>query len=262
VRDNPYVTGEFLWVGIDYLGEAIKWPRKGWEWGLIDLAGFEKTIYYIRQSYWSETPMVHIAVNLKKKNNFQWNCYDVASHWNFKKGETDSVFVYSNCEEVELFINNKSLGKKKVDKNTYYALYHVDYKPGTLKAVAMNQSKKVARHVLQTADEPSRLQLFPDKGTAELAKDELLYIPIEITDKNGVRCPLSTLNIRVEVEGSGELIGIDSGNQSSHEVYKTDHRNAFEGRILATVRPTKSGVIRVKAYADNLVAGQKEITVK
>jgi beta-galactosidase len=123
VRDHPYVTGEFLWVGIDYMGEAGTWPRKGWEWGLIDLAGFEKPTYYIRQSYWTETPMVHIAVNLKKKDKFRWKCYNVVSHWNFEKDETDTIQVYSNCEEVELFMNNKSLGRKKVNSDTYNASY-------------------------------------------------------------------------------------------------------------------------------------------
>lgn len=262
VRENPYVTGEFLWVGIDYMGEAIKWPRKGWEWGLIDLAGFEKPTYYIRQSYWSENPMVHIAANLKKKDNFQWSCYDVASHWNFKEGDIDSVFVYSNCEEVELFLNNKSLGKKKVDKNTYNALYHVNYKSGTLKAVAINYSKKMAEHVLQTAGQPNRLKLVPDKETIEFNKDELLFVPIEITDKNGVRCPQATNNIRVIVEGSGELLGIDSGNQSSHEPYKTDNRNAFEGRILATIKATNPGVIKVRVFSDLIIPEVKEIVVK
>ena len=104
VRNNPYVTGEFLWVGIDYLGEAINWPRRGWEWGLIDLAAFEKPTYYIRQSYWSDKPMVNISVNLKKKDKFDWARFNLASHWNFNGEEVDTVYVHSNCSEVELFL--------------------------------------------------------------------------------------------------------------------------------------------------------------
>ena len=165
---------------------------------MIDLAGFEKTTYYIRQSYWSETPMVHIAVNLKEKDNFRWKCFNVASHWNFEKDKVDSVYVYSNCDEVELFLNNKSLGKKKVDKDTYNALYLVKYKEGTLKAVALIHSKKVAEHILKTADKPNQLALSPEKETVELSKGELVYIPIEVTDKNGVRCPNASNNIRVK----------------------------------------------------------------
>ena len=262
VRDNPYVTGEFLWVGIDYLGEAVKWPRKGWEWGLIDIAGFEKPTYCIRQSYWSEKPMVHIAVNLKVKDKFQWQRFNVASHWNFQKDNVDTVFLYSNCEQVELFLNNKSLGKKAVNKNTYNAIYRVKYKEGTLKAIAMNHSKKVAEHILRTAGQVDHLELHPEKETVELKREELVFIPIEVTDKNGVRCPNSTDNIKVEVEGSGELIGLDSGNQSSHERYKINNRNAYEGRILAIIRPTKPGIIKVKAFAENIGQGVNLITVK
>lgn len=261
VRDHPYVTGEFLWVGTDYLGEAVKWPRKGWEWGLIDLAGFEKPTYYIRQSYWSDKPMVRIAVNLKKKKDpFPWQCFDVASHWNFSKDEVDTVFVYSNCDEVELFLNRRSLGKKKVDRNTYFALYRVKYAAGTLAATAINQSAKVAEHILKTAGQPDHLVLLPDRETVGLTKGELVYVPVEITDKNGVRCPGAENNIRINVSGAGELIGIDSGNQKSHERYKTGNRNAFEGRILATVKPVRSGTITLSAFAQEV--GSASVTIK
>ena len=262
VRDNSYVTGEFLWVGIDYMGEALAWPRRGWEWGLVDLAGFEKTTYYIRQSYWSENPMVHIAVNLKEKDSFRWKCYNVASHWNFEKDKTDSVYVYSNGEEVELFLNNKSLGRKKVNKDTYNALYLVNYQEGMLKAVALNHSKKVAEHILKTADKPNHLEFCPEKETVELSKGELIFIPIEVRDKNGARCPKALNNIRVLVEGAGELIGLDSGNQLSHERYKTENRNAYEGRIMATIKPTKPGVINVNAYSEGIKVATKTIVVK
>lgn len=262
VRDNPYVTGEFLWVGIDYQGEAVAWPRKGWEWGLIDLAGFEKATYYIRQSYWSEKPMVHIVVNIRKKDKFPWQCFDVASHWNFDKNEVDTVFVYSNNPEVELFLNKKSLGKKIVNKDTYFAQYQVKYQEGTLKAIAFNHSKKVAEHLLKTAGQPYQLKLNPGKETVEISKGELVYIAVEVTDKNGVRCPKAVNNIRVNIEGAGELIGLDSGNQFSHERYKTDNRNAYEGRILATVKPTKTGEIKVQAICEGLLLAAKTITVK
>jgi len=261
VRDNPYVVGLFLWVGIDYIGEAVQWPRRGWEWGLIDIAGFEKSLYYYWQAFWSEKPMVHIAVNLKEKDNFRWKCYNLASHWNFNKNDIDTVFVHSNTEEVELFLNNKSLGKKKVDKNTYLAQYQVKYQEGTLRAVAFNQGKKVCQHLLKTADKPHHLALSPEKEVIDLTKGELIFIPIEVLDKNGFRCPIATNNIQITVEGAGELIGIDSGNQFSHELYKIDNRNAYEGRILVTIKPTKVGIVSVKAISNNLITGIKTINV-
>ena len=261
VRDNPYVAGLFLWVGIDYLGEALQWPRRGWEWGLIDIAGFEKSLYYYWQAFWSDKPMVHIAVNLKEKDKFEWRSYNIASHWNFKKDDVDTVFVYSNTEEVELFLNNKSLGKRKVDKNTYSAQYQVEYQEGTLKAIAFNHGKKVSQHIIKTAYKPQQLALIPEKEIVDLSKGELIFIPIEVVDKNGVRCPKATENIQISVEGAGELIGIDSGNQFSHELYKIDNRDAYEGRILVTIKPTKAGSVTVKAISENLITDVKTIKV-
>ena len=205
--------------------------------------------------------MVHIAVNVKKKGKFQWQRFTVASHWNFQKEDVDTVFVYSNCEQVELFLNNKSLGRKEVNKDTYQAIYQVKYKEGTLKAVAFNHSKLIAEHILHTAGNPDHLSLNPEKNTVEWSKSELVYIPVEVTDKNGNRCPLSTNNIRLTVEGTGDLIGLDSGNQFSHEQYKTDNRNAYEGRVLAIIRPTKPGIIKVTAFSESLGPGNRIITV-
>lgn len=261
VRDNQYVVGLFLWAGIDYLGEALQWPRRGWEWGLMDIASFEKSLYYYWKAFWSEKPVVHIAVNLKEKDKFEWRGYDIASHWNFVKNEVDTVFVYSNTEEVELFLNKKSLGKKKIDKNTYVAQYQVKYQEGSLMAVAYNKGKKVSQHILKTADKPQQLALTPEKETVELSKGELIFIPIEVVDKNGVRCPKASNNIKISVEGAGELIGIDSGNQNSHELYKIDNRNAYEGRILVTIRPTKVGSVTVKAMSENLITGAKTVNI-
>lgn len=261
VRDNPYVAGLFLWVGIDYLGEALQWPRRGWEWGLIDIAGFEKSLYYYWQAFWSDKPMVHIAVNLKEKDKFDWRCYNIASHWNFSRKDVDTVFVYSNSEEVELFLNKKSLGKKKVDKNTYMAQYQVEYKKGTLKAIAYNHAKKVAEHILRTAGKPTQLKLNPEKETVSLTKGELIFIPVEVADQNGVRCPNATNNIQIFVEGGAELIGMDSGNQNSHELYKINNRNAYEGRILVTIKPLRVGIITVKAISGDLLLGFKTINI-
>ena len=261
VRDNHFVVGLFLWAGIDYLGEALQWPRRGWEWGLIDIGGFEKSLYYYWQAFWSDKPMVHIAVNLKEKDKFEWRSYNIASHWNFPKNDVDTVFVYSNTEEVELFLNNKSLGKKKVDKNSYFAQYQVKYQEGALKAVAYNHAKKVSEHTISTAEQPNQLKLTPEKEVVSLTNGELIFIPVEVVDKKGVRCPNATNNIKIVVEGAGELIGIDSGNQNSHELYKIDHRNAYEGRILVTIQPTKVGSITVKTISDNLITGIKTIKV-
>ncbi|HSH19779.1 MAG TPA: glycoside hydrolase family 2 TIM barrel-domain containing protein [Draconibacterium sp.] len=255
VRDNPYVVGLFLWVGIDYLGESLGWPRRGWEWGLIDIGTFEKTLYYYWQAFWSEKPMVHIAVNLKEKEDFEWRCYDVASHWNFEPGDVDTVFVYSNTETVELLQNGRSLGTKKVNPDTYQAIYLVDYKKGELTANAFNGGKKVATHSIKTAGEPDKIVLKNERESVSSDKDRLIFLTLEIQDQKGARCPFADDEVTVEVSGAGELIGLDSGNQFSHELYKQNIRKAYEGRLLLTIRPKGEGTTSVQCRAGNLETG-------
>jgi beta-galactosidase len=259
VRDNPYVVGLFLWVGIDYIGESLGWPRRGWEWGLVDIGSFEKTMYYYWQAFWSEKPMVHIAVNLKEKDTFKWRCYDVASHWNFNPEVVDTIFVYSNTEKVELFQNGKSLGKKEVNPDTYQAIFIVDYKKGELKAKAYNNKINVATHSIKTAGEPTKLKLIYERKSVAKDSDRLIFLTLEVQDNNGTRCPFACNEITVDIEGAGELIGLDSGNQFSHELYKQNKRKAYDGRLLLTIRPKGKGSISVKCHTEGLKAGTFDI---
>lgn len=261
VRDNPYVVGLFLWIGIDYLGESHRWPRRSWEWGLIDLAAFEKSIYYYWQSYWSEKPMVHSAVLLKDAQAFKWRPYDMRSHWNFEGEKLDTVFVFSNQPEVELFLNGKSLGRKKVDPNLYQAIYIVDYKKGELKSVAYQANKKVAEHILKTAGKATRLGIINQRSDAKFTANELLFLTLEIQDDKGIRVPDTDNSITVTVEG-GELIGLDSGDPFSHELFKQNVRKAYDGRLLLTVRHAGMGELKVKCTSDGLVAGEYKVVVR
>ncbi|MDP4206727.1 MAG: glycoside hydrolase family 2 TIM barrel-domain containing protein [Bacteroidota bacterium] len=261
VRDNPFVVGEFLWSGIDYLGEASGWPNRGWKYGLIDLAGFEKPTYYIRQAYWSNKPMVHIGVELKKKDNFRWQCFNVGSHWNFNKEEVDSVHVFSNCDQAELILNGKSLGRKPIDKNTYSALWMVEYKKGELKSIGYNKGKQVAVHILRTAGEPFKINVGNVPNAVRLGDGKLLFIPVSITDKKSVRCPFAENELKVTVKGSGQLIGFDTGDQSSHELYKTNVRKAYEGRALLTVKPTGTGMIEIEITSPGIVSERFNVNV-
>ena len=148
-RDNDFVIGAFIWVGLDYLGESNKYPLRGFPRGLLDIAGFEKPEYYLYKSYWSEKPTVHITVGANKT---------LESKWNWKANDSLSVYAYSNCDEVELFLNNRSLGKKAVDKNVNYCgLWHVKFKEGTLKAVGYISKKKVSEDILKTSLEVSKI---------------------------------------------------------------------------------------------------------
>ncbi len=259
VRDNPYVVGLFLWVGIDYLGESLKWPRRGWEWGLIDIAGYEKPLFYYWQAFWSEKPMVHIAVNLKEKDPFEWRSYDIASHWNFNPADVDTVLVYSNTSKVELLQNGKSLGVKDVNPDTYRAIYLVDYKPGELTARAVQNKKTVATHTLKTAGEPVKLELKNERKSTPVDKNRLIFLTLEVQDEKGIRSPFAGNEVTVNVSGTGELIGLDSGDQFSHELYKQNIRRAHEGRLLLTIRPNESGAISVQCLSPGLKPVNVEI---
>lgn len=261
VRDNPYVVGMFLWVGIDYLGESHNWPRRSWEWGLIDLATFEKSIYYYWQAYWTEKPMVHAAVLLKDAKSFKWRPYDMRSHWNFEDRDVDTVFVFSNQAEVELFQNGRSLGRKKVDPDVYQAVYVVDFKKGELEAKAYQGKKVVAGHVLLTAGEPEQLGILNQRGDDGPGEDELLFLTVEVQDKKGVRYPYAGHEVTVTVEG-GELIGLDSGDPFSHELFKQNVRKAYEGQLLLTVRPSGKGEVIVRCTADGLQEGLYKVAVQ
>ena len=261
VRDNPYVVGMFLWVGIDYLGESHHWPRRSWEWGLIDLATFEKSIYYYWQAYWSEEPMVHAAVLLKDAKYFRWRPYDMRSHWNFADQEMDTVFVFSNQAEVELFQNGRSLGRKKVDPDVYQAVYVVDYKKGKLEARAYQGAKVVASHELITAGEPKKLGIINQRGNSSISKDELLFLSVEVQDKKDIRYPYADHEVTVTVEG-GDLIGLDSGDPFSHELFKQNVRKAYEGQLLLTVRPAGRGEMIIRCSAEGLQDGELKLVIE
>jgi beta-galactosidase len=203
--------------------------------------------------------MVHIAVNLKEKDTFKWRCYDVASHWNFNPEVVDTIFVYSNTEKVELFQNGKSLGKKEVNPDTYQAIFIVDYKKGELKAKAYNNKINVATHSIKTAGEPTKLKLIYERKSVAKDSDRLIFLTLEVQDNNGTRCPFACNEITVDIEGAGELIGLDSGNQFSHELYKQNKRKAYDGRLLLTIRPKGKGSISVKCHTEGLKAGTFDI---
>ena len=261
VRDNPYVVGMFLWVGIDYLGESHSWPRRSWEWGIIDLATFEKSMYYYWKAFWNEKPMVHTAVLLKDAKPYKWRPYDMRSHWNFEGKDVDTVFVFSNQPEVELFQNKKSLGRKKVDPNVYKATYIVDYKKGELKSVAYNEQREVASHSIKTAGKANKLGLINQRNNAKFDKNELVFITLEVQDEKGIRVPFADNLVEVSVEG-GELIGLDSGDPFSHELFKQNKRKAYQGRLLLTVKPNGKNKLKVKCTAEGLDTINSEVSIK
>jgi len=238
VRDTPSAIGEFVWVGFDYLGEIV-WPGyRGWAEGIIDIAGFPKPEYYIRKSYWSEEPVVHIGVERSKGKNFDWSPRDVADHWNWEeKGDSLlPVYVYTNCDEVELLLNGKSLGRKSVGKDDYYAKWDVAYHQGKMTAIGYRNKKKVAEHLLQTAQAPYAL-----KVTRVFRSDDLIRIEACVVDKKGIRVPNKECVVKVDNPLGLIVMGLDNGNQYDPQGLKYTSKeqcSTFEGRMVVYVRPS------------------------
>jgi beta-galactosidase len=257
--DKSKGVGQFYWGGTDYLGEGRFWPNIGWYRGLIDLTGFIKDGAYYVKSFYHPEPMVHIVVKDDQagEESVVWNAVQLTkderrSHWNWEGRKEVQLYTYTNCEEVELFLNDRSLGVRPVragDNNML--VWDVPFEPGVLKAVARKQGRPVAEHVLKTAGVPARIVLSPERDTIGADRD-LGYINVSIVDENGTVVPDAANRIRFEVAGAGENFAVSSADVYSAAAFRGDARDAFQGRAQLTVRSLKQGTITVRAFSDGL----------
>ncbi len=242
VRDNPYVIGDFIWTGIDYLGEAGRLPRRGSTAGFLDLAGGRKAEFGRRAAYWSEKPVVSLAVlppaTAPDPGAPPVNPNRVAPafmKWNWPANAQITIRAASNCDAVEVFLNNRSLGRKAIPRDLYTAEWPVSFAPGIVRAVAYRAGKPIATSELRTAGAPARLQIKP--LAMPISSDISLY-EITVVDAAGLLVFDATSQVSVEVKGAGQLIGLDTGDIEFGGVFKASTRNAYQGRMLASVRRT------------------------
>lgn len=271
VRDHDYISGQFLWTGIDYLGEAGVWPNRGSGSGLLDLCAFKKPRAWFRQSLWSETPMVYLSAavrsevaNAPSKITQGTPAVDRArrspteEHWNWPQGSTVTVTCYSNCPEIQLTLNGRPLGSKRSAEAVEGVLtWTVPFEAGTLKAVGLKEGRPVSEFVLQTAGPASRVELQPD--TTKLAADghDVCHIEYRIVDANGVRVPDADQTVTFEVSGPAEILGIGNGDLSNSETPRGLVHRAYQGRGLAILQSTTApGSITVKATAPGLESAE------
>ncbi|TAN36781.1 MAG: glycoside hydrolase family 2 protein [Verrucomicrobia bacterium] len=265
--DHAYTVGQFYWGGFDYIGESFGWPCKGWFRGLIDLAGVRKPASYYVESFYSEKPMVHIAVkDPQPGNNIVWNDVHLnweflASHWNWPAGQKMKVFTYSNGDTVELFLNGRSLGTQKMAAFKQMKMsWDIPFEPGTLKALAYRDGKVVAEHQLQTAGKACRLALESDRPALTADGLDLAHIAVKVVDQQGIRVPDATQKIHFVVTGAGTNAGVDNGNQNSSELWQADERSAYNGQALLVVRAQRQpGTIRIQATAEGLESAELKI---
>ena len=250
VRDNDYVIGEFIWTGIDYLGEAWNFPGRGSMAGEIDIAGGKKTGFYQRAAYWRNDPALQLFVLTGEKPKYPWLSQPALIKWNWPGKTNVTVRAATNCDEVELFLNNRSLGRKAISHNLYSNDWSVDYKPGELKAIGYIKGKQVATSKLHTTDVASRLQIT--SLPLPIASDIVLF-EITVADKNGLNIIDGKAAITVKVEGGGKLIGLDNGELDYTGSFKTNTRNSYQGSLLVSVQRTAAeGEIRITASSPDL----------
>jgi beta-galactosidase len=264
VRDNDYVAGQFLWTGIDYLGEAGRWPNTANGTGLLDLCGYKKPLAWFRQSLWSDKPMVYIYASERRGGGRRRRGAGGAEHWNWTEGMDVNVFCYTNCTEVSLLLNDEQIeaGKYSQARNGVLT-WNVPYSPGELKAVGLNNGQAVCEYVLRTAGSAARIQLLPDVKHILADGKDILHIEFRIVDDKGVIVPDAEHEVTFEVDGPGDIIGIGNGNISNIEDYKDSKHKAYNGRGLAIFQSAKNpGDIKITARAEGLKQASVEIEAR
>lgn len=250
VRDNDYISAQFLWTGIDYLGEARKWPSRANTAGLLDLCGFKKPMAWFRQSLWSAQPMVYLCVPVPAIARRS----DGVESWNWAAGSSVKVACYTNCGEVELTLNGRTLGvKQQADAVDGVLTWEVSYEPGALKAVARTNGRNVSAFTLQTAGEARRIELVPDVTALRADGEAVAHLALQITDEHGIRVPDAAQPVTLEMTGPGELLGFGNGDSNNTDNARDATHPAFRGRGLAIIRSTETaGQITIRATAPGL----------
>jgi beta-galactosidase len=268
VAVHDYVIGDFMWTGIDYLGES-RWPGKSSSSGVLDTCGFPKDGYYFYQSQWTTKPMLHVF-----------------PHWNWKgrEGQIIPVLCYTNCDQVELFLNGKSYGVKALEFprqgasggwNRYarpqvfsttadlHLSWDVPYEPGTIKAVGGKEGKIVCTEEIRTAGDPAAIAISADRAEIRPDARDVAHFTVKVVDDKGLIVPYADSLITFDLKGPAVLIGVDNGNPASHEDYKAKSRKAFNGMCLAIVKSTgEPGKIRLAARVEGLKETVVEIEAK
>ena len=249
VRNNDFISGQYVWTGFDYIGEPTPygWPARSSYFGIVDLAGFPKDVYYLYQAEWTNKQVLHLF-----------------PHWNWTEGqEIDMWCYYNNADEVELFINGESQGIRNKDENNLHVVWRVKFVPGTVKVVARKGGNIIAEKEIHTAGDPYKIRLTPDRDIITADGKDLSFITVEVLDKDNNLCPLSENLINFEVKGNAFIAGVDNGCQTSMERFKDNKRKAFNGKCLVVLQNNgEIGTATLTANSNGLESSTIEITSK
>jgi len=246
---RPWLVGGFVWTGFDYRGEPspYEWPNISSQYGIIDTCGFPKDAFYYYRSWWTSKPVLHVFPH--------WN-------WPGMEGQEIAVWVYSNLDKVELFLNGQSLGAKEMKKDSHLA-WTVKYAPGTIEARGYKDGKQVMTAKRETTGPATTLVMNADRKEVSADGEDVAMFAVEVHDAQGRVVPIADNEVTFEVSGEGKLIGVGNGDPTSHESDKGASRKAFSGLCMAMVQSTKAaGNIKVEATAPGLAPASVTITAK
>lgn len=247
VKKYDHIAGTYIWTGFDYLGEPTPywWPSRSSYFGIIDLAGFPKDVYYMYQSEWTKKDVLHIF-----------------PHWNWAPGQLVDVWAYTNAGEVELFLNNKSLGTKTKTGDELHLVWKVPFEPGTLKAISRKEEKSIMKKEIHTAGEPAKLKAVADRAVIAADGEDLSFITVEVVDAKGNTVPDAGNRIAFAVDGNAKIVGVDNGNPVSHESLKGNSIKAFNGKCLVVVQSGKQPeTVTLTASSEGLKSEKTKIII-
>lgn len=250
VKNHDFISGMFVWSGFDFLGEPEPykaWPARSSYYGIIDLCGFPKDIFYFYQGEWTAQPVLHLF-----------------PHWNWTDGQMIDVWAYyNNADEVELFLNGVSQGVSAKTADRFHAFWRVKYEAGTIKAISRKDGKTILERVINTAGKPARIELTADRSILKADGKDLSFITIRVLDEAGNLVPDVSNLINFKVGGNGFIVGVDNGCQTSMEPFKANYRKAFNGMCLLIVQTNKNpGNIQVEATSEGLPKAELKLETK
>jgi beta-galactosidase len=249
-KKYDFIAGTFVWTGFDYIGEPdpYPYPARSSYFGIVDLAGFPKDVYYMYQSEWSDKTVLHLL-----------------PHWNWKAGQLIDVWAYyNNADEVELFLNGKSLGSKSKKGDELHIAWKVPFEAGTLKAISRKAGKIVKETEIHTAGEASKIDLKADKTSINNDGYDLAYVTVTLQDKDGNTLPTADNLINFKVSGGAAIVGVDNGYQASLEPFKANYRKLYNGKCLVILQSNKKAenITLEATTAGNISLGTVNIKVE
>ena len=247
VKNNDHISGIYVWTGFDYLGEPTPfwWPSRSSYFGIVDLAGIPKDVYYMYQSEWTDKNVLHIF-----------------PHWNWQEGQNVDVWAYyNNADEVELFLNGKSLGKKSKSKDVFHVVWRVPFTKGTLKAVSYKNGKEVLTKEIKTAGKPATIKLTADRSKIKANGKDLSFVTIEAVDENGIPVPTADNLMDFSVSGDSFITGTDNGDPTDSVSLKKPQRKLFNGKAVVIIQSGKKpGKITLTVKTEKLKSATLDIS--